>query len=237
MWILAHRGASRAAPENTLKAFQLAFDQQADGIEFDTYELDSDIIVFHDKTLRRTTNGTGRLLDKSLSHLRTLNAGDNQQIPLLAEVLALTPTDALCNIEIKQLQAPESWLHKLEAALPAGAQATSNILISSFHHHWLAQIARLKPQLRLGVLTASTPQKSIKKALQMGAYSIHFALETVDEQYVLQAKEAGLKVLVYTVDTPADMLWLQHMGVDGIFTNVPDVALHALDRQATPPSL
>ena len=231
MWILAHRGASRAAPENTLKAFQLAFAQQADGIEFDTYELDSDIIVFHDKTLRRTTNGTGRLLDKPLSHLRTLNAGDNQQIPLLAEVLAITPAQALCNIEIKQLDATESWLHKLDAALAHATFPTTNILISSFHHHWLAQIARQKPQIRLGVLTASAPQQSLEKALEMKAYSIHFALETVDEQYVQQAKEAGLKVLVYTVDTPADMLRLQHMGVDGIFTNVPDVALSCLSPQ------
>ncbi|WP_218353472.1 glycerophosphodiester phosphodiesterase [Alteromonas lipotrueiana] len=233
MWILAHRGASKAAPENTLKAFKLAFEQHADGIEFDTYELDSEIIVFHDKTLRRTTNGKGRLLDKSLSYLRGLNAGDNQQIPLLCEVLTLAPASALCNIEIKHLQATNTWLQKLESVCPAVNQPNNNLLISSFHHHWLAQIAQQKPNLRIGVLTASMPQEGITKAVKMQAYSIHFALENIDERYVVQAKEAGLKVLVYTVDTPADMLKLQKMGVDGIFTNVPDVAKSTLNALPT----
>ncbi len=228
MWILGHRGASRDAPENTLSAFKLAFAQGADGIEFDTYELAEDIIVFHDKTLTRTTNGQGEVLDHSLAQLRQLDAGERQQIPLLNEVLGCCDNTALCNIEIKQLASVDSWLSKLDCALQLSQMNPARLLISSFTHGWLQQIAQRRPDLCLGALTATSAETGLKSAMAMNAYSVHFALDVVDERYVKHAHQAGLKVLVYTVDLPADMQRLAAMGVDGIFTNVPAIARQTL---------
>lgn len=234
MWILGHRGASHDAPENTLNAFRLAFAQGADGIEFDTYELAEDIIVFHDKTLTRTTNGKGNVLDHSLAQLRQLDAGEQQQIPLLNEVLGCCENTVLCNIEIKQLASVESWLGKLDSALQLSQVTPNQLLISSFTHSWLHQIAQRRPDLHVGALTAISAEKGLKAAMAMNAYSVHFALDVVDERYVRQAHQAGLKVLVYTVDLPADMQRLAAMGVDGIFTNVPAIARQTLSDTSCP---
>ena len=131
MLIIAHRGASTLAPENTLKAFTLAFEQQSDGIEFDTYQHDDAIIVFHDKTLGRTTNGSGFLLQTSLADLKQLDAGEGEVIPTLEEVLATVPDGALCNIEVKHLRNAEAWVQDVKRAVEDAQINPNSLLISS----------------------------------------------------------------------------------------------------------
>ncbi len=224
MLILAHRGASRDAPENTLRAFSEAFSQHAHGLEFDTYQLHQDIVVFHDRWLHRTTNGTGRVLEQTVSTLRALDAGYGEKIPFLNEVLALCPGNSICNIEIKQLHDVAAWLQGFDEALHSSRLTTDNIIISSFNHRWLRDIKAQRPALQIGALTASFPINGPAFASELGAYSIHVTLDMIEESYVREAHQAGLKVLVYTVDMPEDMLMLKSWGVDGIFTNVPSVA-------------
>ena len=224
MLIIAHRGASTLAPENTLKAFTLAFEQQSDGIEFDTYQHDDAIMVFHDKTLGRTTNGSGFLLQTSLADLKQLDAGEGEVIPTLEEVLATVPDGALCNIEVKHLRNAEAWVQDVKRAVEDAQINPNSLLISSFNHHWLAEISALWPQVAIGALTATYALDATYCARQLKAKSINIELDVVNADFVNAAKQEGLDVYVYTGDEPEDMLQLKLWGVTGIFTNVPEIA-------------
>ena len=228
MWILGHRGASAAAPENTLAAFSLAMTQQATGIELDVYQVEDEIVIIHDRWLNRTTNGKGMVTSHPLSYLRSLNAGSGEVIPYLAEVFNILPEHAVLNVEIKHLSNVESWLEKIHQGLAQSGFPAENLIISSFNHRWIRQIKTAWPQVRIGALTATYPENGLGFAHDLDAFSLHMALDVVDEFYVKEARQAGLKALVYTVDHPEDMLMLKAWGVDGIFTNVPDIARQVL---------
>ncbi|TKB01249.1 glycerophosphodiester phosphodiesterase [Alteromonas portus] len=228
MLIFAHRGASKAAPENTVKAFKLAFEQHADGIEFDTYQHESGIIVFHDRTLTRRAREPGYLLDTSWQSLRGMNIGDEERIPTLTETLNCMPSDKWCNIEIKHLRDVDSWVKDVKAAVQQSVINADKLLISSFNHHWLKAIALRWPEVKIGALSASYELDCTASARALNAYSVNIALDAVDKQFVQTAQQDGFDVFVYTVDEPTDMLMLKAWGVKGIFTNVPDIALKVL---------
>lgn len=228
MLIFAHRGASKAAPENTLKAFKLAFEQDADGIEFDTYQHESGIIVFHDRTLTRRARETGYLLDTPWQSLKQMDIGDGERIPSLSETLACVPNDKWCNIEIKHLHDVDSWVKDVRAAVQQSGVSVNKLLISSFNHHWLKAIAHLWPEVKLGALTASYELDCTASARALSAYSVNIALDAVNKQFVQTALQEGFDVFVYTVDEPRDMLMLKEWGVTGIFTNLPNVAFNTL---------
>ena len=228
MLILAHRGASKAAPENTVKAFKLAFEQRADGIEFDTYQHESGIIVFHDRTLTRRAREPGYLLDVPWQSLTEMDIGDGEHIPTLTETLNCVPKDKWCNIEIKHLTDVDSWVKDVKAAVQQSGINAHKLLISSFNHHWLQAIALRWPEVKIGALSASYELDCTASARALNAYSVNIALDAVDKQFVQTAQQDGFNVFVYTVDEPRDMLMLNEWGVTGIFTNVPDVALNVL---------
>lgn len=227
MRIFAHRGASKAAPENTIKAFNLAFEQGADGIEFDTYQHDSGIIVFHDRLLLRRALTPGYLLDTPWSTLRNLDVGEGEHIPTLVSALATVPKGCWCNIEIKHLECIDTWVTQTKQAIAQSAVAQDQVLISSFNHHWLAGIVARWPEVKIGALTASYELDCTASARALNAYSVNIALDTVEKEFVEKVRLQGFEVYVYTVDEPRDMQQLAAWGVTGIFTNVPDTALKA----------
>lgn len=228
MRIFAHRGASKAAPENTLKAFTLAFEQGADGIEFDTYQHDSGIIVFHDRLLLRRARTPGYLMDTPWSTLRHLDIGEGERIPTLDSTLATVPRGRWCNIEIKHLQCIDTLVSQTKQSIAQSAIAEEHVLISSFNHHWLAGIAARWPEVKIGALTASYDLDCTASARALNAYSVNIALDAVEKAFVEKARSQGFEVYVYTVDEPRDMQQLAAWGVTGIFTNVPNTALRFL---------
>jgi len=228
MLIFAHRGASKAAPENTLKAFRLAFEQHADGIEFDTYQHDGGIVVFHDRTLKRRAREPGYLLDASWQALREMDIGEGERIPTLSETLKCVVDNKWCNIEIKHLNDVDSWVEDVKQAVQESGISVDKLLLSSFNHHWLHAIAKRWPKVKIGALSASYELDCTASARALNAYSVNIALDAVDKSFVNAALRDGFDVFVYTVDEPRDMLMLREWGVTGIFTNVPDTALKAL---------
>lgn len=228
MRIYAHRGASKQAPENSLKAFKLAFEQAADGIEFDVYQHDSGIIVFHDRTLMRRANVKGYLLETPFSELSTLDIGEGERIPTLIDTLNTVPPTKWCNIEIKHLVDVKRWVVDVKKAVNASHVNVSNLLISSFNHHWLKAIKALWPEVKIGALSASYELDCTASARALNAYSVNIALDAVDKSFVETVLNAGFNVYVYTVDEPKDMLMLAKWGVTGIFTNMPDIARQIL---------
>lgn len=222
MQIIAHRGASGLAPENTLRAMALAIELGASAIELDVQWADGELWVFHDRRLERCTNGHGVLGEQSRAYLSSLDAGQGERIPTLWQVMSLIADRCELHIELKGAHTAEPV-----AALTRRAEAQLGFqpaqwVISSFHHPELARFKALRPELRLGALTANLPLEQALFAEQLGAWSLNCDVDFVDHELVADAHRRGLRVLVYTVDDPADRDALAAMGVDGIFTNRPD---------------
>ena len=117
MQIFAHRGASGIEPENTLRAIQLALDSNVDGIEIDIHEADGRLWVIHDRWLHRTTSGTGQISEHNSEYLRNINAGKEEVIPTLDEVLTLTSNKCIINIELKGIKQLDLLFSYLDNAI------------------------------------------------------------------------------------------------------------------------
>ncbi|MFB2864183.1 glycerophosphodiester phosphodiesterase [Aeromonas sp. MdU4] len=222
MQIIAHRGASGLAPENTLKAIARALELDAKAIEIDVQSADGELWVFHDRRLERCTNGKGVLTEQSRSYLEQLDAGEGEVIPTLWQVMELIAGRCELHIELKGTDTAAGVAELTRQAEAKLGFATNQWVVSSFHHPELARFAALRPDIRLGALTANLPFKLAQFAEQLGAWSLNCDVDFVDQSLVADAHRRGLKVLVYTVDYPDDCEKLANMGVDGIFTNRPD---------------
>ncbi|WP_421213701.1 glycerophosphodiester phosphodiesterase [Aeromonas dhakensis] len=222
MQIIAHRGASGLAPENTLKAIRLALTLGAGAIEIDVQQADGELWVFHDRRLERCTDGRGVLMAQSRAYLASLNAGEGEGIPTLWQVMEVIAGQAELHIELKGAQTADEVARLTQRAEAELGFAPTQWVVSSFHHPELARFAALRPDIRLGALTSTIPLTLAKFAAELGAWSLNCDVDFVDQALVQDAHDRGLKVLVYTVDDPADQAMLAAIGVDGIFTNRPD---------------
>ncbi|MFB2928438.1 glycerophosphodiester phosphodiesterase [Aeromonas hydrophila] len=222
MQIIAHRGASGLAPENTLKAIRLALVLGAGAIEIDVQLADGELWVFHDRRLERCTDGGGVLTAQSRTYLASLDAGEGEGIPTLWQVMEAIAGQAELHIELKGPQTADEVARLTRRAEAELGFAPTQWVVSSFHHPELARFAALRPDIRLGALTSTIPLSLAKFAAVLGAWSLNCDVDFVDQSLVQDAHDRGLKVLVYTVDEPADQAMLAAIGVDGIFTNRPD---------------
>ncbi|HDN9005774.1 glycerophosphodiester phosphodiesterase [Aeromonas sp. 602658] len=222
MQIIAHRGASGLAPENTLKAMAKALVLEVSAIELDVQAADGELWVFHDRRLERCTNGKGVLTEQSRVYLEQLDAGEGEVIPTLWQVMEIIAGRCELHIELKgadTADAVASLTRRAEAEL---GFTPEQWVVSSFHHPELARFAALRPDIRLGALTANLPLNLALFADELGAWSLNCDVDFVDRILVEDAHQRGLRVLVYTVDYHEDYEKLASMGVDGIFTNRPD---------------
>lgn len=222
MLVFAHRGASGTEPENTLRAINAALDMCVDGIEIDIFEADNTLFVIHDRWLHRTTTGTGQISQHKTDYLRSLDAGLGEKIPTLDEVLTLVNGQCMLNIELKGVNNINLLFSSLDNALENTALTVKNILISSFNHPLLRNIHQLRSEFAIGALTASCPLDYAKFAKQLNAYSVHIDIDFINQAFVDDAHQRGLKVFVYTVDEIRDIQTMKALGVDGIFTNFPE---------------
>lgn len=228
MQVIAHRGASQEAPENTLIAFELAINAKADGIELDVMEVDGEFFVFHDRYLDRLVQQNGRLQDLSTPQIRTLRVRGEQPIPTLDEALASIAGRSWVNIELKSINTLANMLRILDQAVSTYGFHPEKLLVSSFNHHWLHALKQWRPAIRIGALSVGCMLEYAQFAEALKAYSLHVDVDFVTPELILDAHQRGLRVYVYTVDEPEDMLMLQDWGVDGIFTNNPRHALSIL---------
>ncbi|TYK64252.1 glycerophosphodiester phosphodiesterase [Colwellia echini] len=230
MKIFAHRGLSATEPENTLLAIQAAIDLNlndivVDGIEIDIFEVEGQLVVIHDRWLQRTTSGKGLISQCSFKKLRQLDAGKGQKIPTLNEVFAILPANCILNIEIKGVNTISLLLACIDQAITEHGISIQQLLLSSFNHHQLYEISRQRPELAIGALTDSLPLDYAKFATHLNATSVHISINSVNDRFVQDAHQRGLKVFVYTVDEFEDIAMLAKIGVDGIFANNPQQAL------------
>ncbi|MBI3171625.1 MAG: hypothetical protein HYZ32_03420, partial [Hydrocarboniphaga effusa] len=167
--IIAHRGASGHAPENTLKAFDKAIELGARWIELDVQLHGSSLLVFHDLRLERRTNGRGRVSERSLRYLRGLDAGGGQRIPLLNEALDLVARRARINIELKTGRGTARAVAELLKRYLKRGWRPDDFLVSSFVLPELREFKRRLPQVPRGVLLCVVPLDLAACATELGA--------------------------------------------------------------------
>lgn len=239
MLIFAHRGARGYAPENTMAAFRRALDLGADGIELDVQlSRDGAVVVCHDHTIDRTSDGSGWVRDLTLAELRRRDCGSwfdpafaGERIPTLEEVLAwLAPTPLLLNVELKNGPVVYPGLEEKTAALLAAFGLQERTVISSFYHPSLRRIRELDRRLRTGVLFACRPLAPLALARDVDAAFLHPHWHYLEADWVATAQRAGVGVNVFTVNTPSELALAQAAGADGIFTDYPDLARRAVSH-------
>ena len=222
--IFAHRGANSFAPENSLQAFEEALRINCDGIEMDLrYTASGDIVVFHDRNLRRMTGYSGYIHQLSLENIRKcfLNGNAKYIIPTFEEVLELIQDKVIINIEIKREFTRSNGFEEKVVKILKKFKLHDNIIISSYNPLVLKKIALISPHLHLGFIYRNRSQKLI--AIGTLLKSLHINFRTLSKRYLKTMQEKGYKIFPWTVDQINDMKRLVEMGVDGIITNRPEV--------------
>lgn len=217
---IGHRGARGLEPENTVLSVRRAVELGAHGIEVDVYSVDGRLLVIHDSTLNRTTNGRGRFGRRSFEDLRSLDAGKGERIPTLEEVCDAVDRRGFINVELKGPRTAEPVAALIHDYVNRRGWRYDDFLVSSFRRRELRKLAGSK--IPLAVLFARSPRGFARIASDLHAVAVHTGLIFTKAQVVEKAHAAGLKVFVYTANTPADFARMESMGVDGVFTDFPD---------------
>ncbi len=220
MLCIGHRGARGHEPENTIRSVQKAIELGADGVEIDVYFVGNELLVFHDTTLDRTTNGRGRLMRKTLIELRALDAGKGERIPTLREIFDAVDRRAFVNIELKGRNTSKPVAALIGEYVRERGCEFSDFLVSSFHRRELRALVGGK--VPLGILFKRSARRFAKLAAELGAVAIHPHIRFTNRRLVDRAHASGLKVFVYTANRPRDIARMKALGVDGVFTDFPE---------------
>jgi len=239
--VFAHRGASAYAPENTLAAFQLALEQGAPAIEFDVkLSADEQVVVIHDATVDRTTNGKGKVSQLPLAALRELDAGSwlsarfrGEKIPSLDEVFDAFGKKLLINVELTNYNTPFDALVPKVAELVKKHRLENWIWFSSFLPHNLMRMAQLLPSVPRGQLILPEPGGWWQHAWgsRINIQAEHPWKDNLSARYIENAHAHQRRIHVWTVNQPDDFQRLQALHIDGVFTDDPPTAIEALKPQ------
>ncbi len=230
----AHRGVQSLAPENTLPAFELAYQANVDGIELDVMlSRDGVPIVRHDFDLERTTDGTGYVWEHDWAYLSTLNAAHrwldypHTPIPRLTDVLSGLPDEMIINIELK----PNTWrsvgLEEKVIALVREHGVAERTVLSSFNPWWLMRCRRRAPEIPIALIwwDENVPW-FLKKPYFLPVVKpdyLHSCIRVTTPQVVARAHARGMQVNVWTPNNRLLIAHLKTIGVDGIITDFPDL--------------
>ena len=221
-FILGHRGASAAAPENTMAAFHRAQELGADGIEFDVQlSADGVPVIFHDRTVDRVTGGSGVVSQMTLAELQSLEAGDGQTIPTLDDLFTQFGAAFLYNVELKSYSGGDGDLAAAVADRILGHQLANQSLVSSFNPWILRRIRRHLPK-QVPIAHLHYFSRGRYKYWLQPCEAIHPHFRLVDEAYMAWARRHQWLVNVWTVDDPQEVERLTRLGVTAIIRNVID---------------
>lgn len=236
--VFAHRGASGYAPENTLEAFEIAARMGADGVELDVHICrDGELVVTHDETIERVSEGEGFVRDLSFSELKKLHFNRTHpefrdaRIPSLEEVFDLLyPTGLHINIELKNSLIDYPDLEKRVVDLTARRFSLDRVIFSSFNHYSMLRMKALNPGFYCGLLYEASLVKpwTYAKELGMDALHPHYSQVITPGGFCREAHDAGIEVNTWTVNSRQDMIRTIKEGADILITNYPDKALELL---------
>lgn len=232
--VWAHRGASGYRPENTMEAFELAIKQGADGIELDVHtSADGQLIVIHDETVDRVTDGTGLVGEKTLKVLKELKVSTSAEpegiyrIPTLQEVLDLMrTTDMMVNIELKNSICFYPGMEEKVLKAVKEMKMEEQLIYSSFNHYSLLKMKQLDSQVQTGILFSDGWVNPAMYAKNLGINAVHPAVYHLKyPQFREEVKRAGLKMHVWTADKPEHIQLVKEAGAEAVITDYPDRAI------------
>lgn len=226
MKIFAHRGYSGKYPENTLLAFEKALETGCYGIELDVHlTQDGKLVILHDETVDRTTNGSGSVHNLTLDAIKLLDAGHGQTIPTLDEYLDLTAgSDIVTNIELKTDVVEYPLLEEKVVETVQKRRLEHRVILSSFNHRSVLKAKQAAPQIPCAFLcgTPFNVTEIARKMHESGVEYLHPYLNLLTAQTLQDIAFWRLPIHVWTVDRPKDAQWLAAAGTAGIFTNQPE---------------
>ena len=219
---IGHRGAAGYEPENTLRGFERAVQLGADMVELDVHICASgELVVIHDDTVDRTTDGSGRVGDMTLDELKVLDVGDGEKVPTLDEVFSAMQGRAAVDVELKGLGTAEPVYELVDGLVRHRKWGLSEILVTSFDWGMLEEMRSLSDRIRLGPLIYKEPFRALRFAPEIRAHSVNPFHESVDAGYVREAHRLGLAVYPWTVNEAADIERVKGLGVDGVISDYP----------------
>jgi glycerophosphoryl diester phosphodiesterase len=220
---IGHRGAKAHIAENTLESIQRALDMGVDGIELDVHVCATgELVVIHDFTVDRTTDGKGEVSKLSLKELKKLKVEGKYLIPTLQEAVTLVNKKCFLNIEMKGRHTAQPVSDFLQKLVEHEGYSYNDFIVSSFQREELQIISKINPYVHLGVLTQASVSQAWEWAEEFKAKAIHPHYTLLTESNVKKAKEAGYKIYTWTVNEPDDIARVKVLGVDGIISDYPE---------------
>jgi glycerophosphoryl diester phosphodiesterase len=215
---IGHRGARAYEPENTVRSFRKALEMGVDAVELDVRKTrDNHLVVIHDADVKRTTNGKGLVADLTLKELKELSTEKGEKIPTLEEALEFLEGKVKILIELK-----EEGLEEKVLSTVCAKKVEKNVIITSFLESALKKTRELNKEIPTGLIYAQH-KNPIKAALELKANYILPLYRFTHTANVEKAHENGLKVIVWTINTPEEAAEYVTKGVDGIATDKPDI--------------
>jgi len=231
--VTGHRGAAAVEPENTLRAIRYALSLGVDRAEIDVHlSQDGELVVMHDATVDRTTNGTGKIAEMTVAQLKQLDAGKGERVPTLQEVMNVFKEfwaqggKTLLQIELK---GPATAAPTVAAIVQNGIE--DKVVLCSFDAQQLAEAKQLLPDAIYGFLTSKLEPDPIEIALGISASAVHLQHKLATQEWVERVHAAGLQARVWNIDEAERMKWAIALGVDGIGSNNPQLLLEVLAGQ------
>jgi glycerophosphoryl diester phosphodiesterase len=219
---IGHRGARAYAPENTLTSFKKALEIGVDAVELDVRKTrDNQLVVIHDADVKRTTNGEGLVSELTLKEIRGFSAEGGEKIPTLVEALDFLDKKVKVLIELKEAGVEEQVL-----SIVRGKGVEKNVVVVSFLEEALKKVRELDKDVETGLIYAKH-KNPVKAALELKANYLIAFYRFTHTANVAKAHENGLKVVVWTINTPQEVEEYAMKGVDGIASDKPDIFSHS----------
>jgi glycerophosphoryl diester phosphodiesterase len=220
---IGHRGAKGYIAENTLESFQKALDLGVDGIELDVHISSlGELVVFHDFTVDRMTDGSGEVHKMTLVELKKLKVAGEFKIPTLEETFNLIDRKCWINVELKGHGTAQPTCELIEKYISEKGWSYEDFVVSSFQKEELEKIFQLNPKIRLGVLTQASVEQAMDWAEELSAYAIHPHFSLLTDDNIHEAKKNGYKINTWTVNNEEDIQRLETYIIDGIISDFPD---------------
>ncbi|EFG64204.1 glycerophosphodiester phosphodiesterase [Streptomyces sp. SPB074] len=214
---IGHRGVMGVEPENTLRSFVRAEREGVDLVELDLHlSKDGALVVMHDAEVDRTTDGSGRIAERTLAELRTLDAGRGERVPVFEE--ALDVLHGPLQAEIKDVAAAQALADVMRAR-----DLVERVEVISFHDEALVEISRLVPGVRTCLVASRFGPEVVERATTCGAMGLVLNIRRLTLETVERARAAGLRVTAWTVNTPERFALARALGLDGVTTDEPEI--------------
>jgi glycerophosphoryl diester phosphodiesterase len=220
---IGHRGAKAHVTENTLASFVKALQMGVNGLELDVHVCATgELVVLHDFTVDRVTNGSGEVHKMPLAELKALVVTGGHTIPTLDEVFDVVGQQCMVNIEMKGRHTAQPVSDFIERYVAEKGYMYEGLLVSSFQREELQNMSRINPNVHLGILTQASVTQAWEWADEFNAKALHPHFSLLTESNVTKAQQAGYKIYTWTVNEPEDIARVKALGVDGIISDYPE---------------